>query len=172
MIKSNECSNERKQTKAQVSHTSINHTTSRSNTIHTVQVDFTSGRNASRIRHVQVDFTQQSWKQFTRLNRRLGAGFIKAHVLQNELAHYLAAHEAAGVQLDTECQEVRYDDSVYLLLRKSHGVWYITEVFAAAEAVGYQPVYFWQQIKRGVSYIMARVLIGWQRLTRKGVVEA
>lgn len=144
-------SNERKQTKAQVSHTSINHTTSRSNTIHPVQ----------------VDFTDRGWKQFTRLNRRLGAGFIKAHVLQNELAQYLAAHEAAGVQLDTECQEVRYDDGVYLLLRKSHGVWYITEVFAAAEAVGYQPVYFWQQIKRGVSYIMARVLIGWQRLTGK-----
>ena len=116
---------------------------------------------------VQVDFTQQGWKHFTRLNRRLGAGFIKAHVLQNELAHYLAAHEAAGVQLDTECQEVRYDDGVYLLLRKSHGAWYITEVFAVAEAVGYQPVYFWQQIKRGVSYIMARVLIGWQRLTGK-----
>lgn len=120
----------------------------------------------------QVDFTDKGWKQFTRLNRRLGAGFIRALVLQKELAHYLAAHERAGVQLDTECQEVRYDDGVYLLLRKTQGVWYITEVFMAEEATAYQPVYFWQQIKRGISFIMARVLIGWQRLTRKAVVEA
>lgn len=149
---------ERKQTKVQADHTDSRIASNRAES---------TSRNVSRIHHVQVDFTQQGWKQFTRLKRRLGAGFIKVHVLQNELAHYLAAHEAAGVQLDTECQEVRYDDGVYLLLRKSHGVWYITEAFAAAEAVGYQQVYFWQQIKRGVSFIMARVLIGWQRLTGK-----
>lgn len=121
---------------------------------------------------VQVEFTRTGWRQFTRLNRSLGARFIRAFILRYELAAYLAEHEAAGVKLDTECQEVRYDDGVYLLLRKSQGVWYITDVFAAEEAAGYEPVYFWQRIKRGASYILARLLIGWRQLTRKAVASA
>ena len=122
--------------------------------------------------HVQVEFTRTGLRQFTHLNRSLGARFIRAFILQYELAAYLAEHEAAGVQLDTECQEVRYVDGVYLLLRKSQGVWYITDVFAAEEAVGYEPIYFWQRIKRGASYILARLLIGWRQLTRKAVAGA
>ena len=122
--------------------------------------------------HVQVEFTRTGWRQFTRLNRSLGARFIRAFILRYELVAYLAEHEAAGVHLDTECQEVRYVDGVYLLLRKSQGVWYITDVFTAEEAVGYEPIYFWQRIKRGASYILARLLIGWRKLTRKVVAGA
>ena len=122
--------------------------------------------------HVQVEFTRTGWRQFTRLNRSLGARFIRAFILRYELVAYLAEHEAAGVHLDTECQEVRYVDGVYLLLRKSQGVWYITDVFAAEEAVRYEPIYFWQRIKRGASYILARLLIGWRQLTRKVVAGA
>lgn len=81
----------------------------------------------------KVEFTRTGWRQFARLNRSLGARFIWTFVLRYELAAYLAEHEAAGVKLDTECQEVRYVDGVYLLLRKSQGVWYITDVFAAEE---------------------------------------
>ena len=125
-----------------------------------------------RRRYVQVEFTRSGWKQFARLNRSLGARFIKAFVLRYELAAYLAEHEAAGVKLDTECQEVRYVDGVYLLLRKSQGVWYITDVFTAEEAVGYEPIYFWQRIKRGASYLLAHLLIGWRQLIRKAVESA
>ena len=121
---------------------------------------------------VQVEFTRTGWRQFARLNRSLGARFIRAFILRYELAAYLTEHEAAGVHLDTECQEVRYVDGVYLLLRKSQGVWYITDVFAAEEAISYEPVYFWQRIKRGASYILARLLIGWRQLTRKAVADA
>ena len=121
---------------------------------------------------VQVEFTRTGWRQFARLNRNLGARFIRAFILRYELAAYLAEHEAAGVKLDTECQEVRYVDGVYLLLRKSQGIWYITEVFTAEEAVGYKPIYFWQRIKRGASYILAHLLIGWRQLTRKAVAGA
>ena len=121
---------------------------------------------------VQVEFTRTGWRQFARLNRSLGARFIRAFILRYELAAYLTEHEAAGVQLDTECQEVRYVDGVYLLLRKSQGIWYITDVFAAEEAISYEPVYFWQRIKRGASYILARLLIGWRQLTRKAVADA
>ena len=122
--------------------------------------------------YVQVEFTRSGWKQFARLNRCLGAKFIKAFVLRYELAAYLTEHEAAGVKLDTECQEVRYVDGVYLLLRKSQGVWYITDVFTAEEAVGYEPIYFWQRIKRGASYLLAHLLIGWRQLIRKAVESA
>ncbi|MBQ8620308.1 MAG: hypothetical protein IJ418_22750 [Clostridia bacterium] len=121
---------------------------------------------------VQVEFTRTGWRQFARLNRSLGTRFIRAFILRYELAAYLAEHEAAGVQLDTECQEVRYVDGVYLLLRKSQGVWYITDVFTAEGAVGYEPIYFWQRVKRGASYILARLLIGWRQLTRKAVAGA
>ena len=121
---------------------------------------------------VQVEFTRTGWRQFARLNRSLGTRFIRSFVLRYELAAYLSEHEAAGVKLDTECQEVRYVDGVYLLLRKSQGIWYITDVFTAEEAVGYEPVYFWQRIKRGASYILARLLIGWRQLTRKAVAGA
>ena len=122
--------------------------------------------------HVQVEFTRTGWRQLARLNRSLGARFIWAFILRYELAAYLAEHEAAGVKLDTECQEVRYVDGVYLLLRKSQGIWYITDVFTAEEAVGYEPIYFWQRVKRGASYILARLLIGWRQLTRKAVAGA
>ena len=121
---------------------------------------------------VPVEFTRTGWRQFARLNRSLGARFIRAFNLRYELAAYLTEHEAAGVQLDTECQEVRYVDGVYLLLRKSQGIWYITDVFTAKEAVGYEPIYFWQRVKRGASYILARLLIGWRQLTRKAVAGA
>lgn len=131
-----------------------------------------SASNERKQIRVQVEFTRSGWRQFTRLNRSLGARFIRAFVLQYEMAAYLAEHEAAGVQLDTECQEVHYVDGVYLLLRKSQGVWYITDVFTAEEAVGYEPVYFWQRVKRGANYLLARLLIGWRQLTRKAVAGA
>ena len=76
------------------------------------------------------------------------------------------------MKLDTECQEVRYVDGVYLLLRKSQGVWYITDVFTAEEVVNYEPMYFWQRFNRGASNLLVRLLIGWRQLTRKAVASA
>ena len=124
------------------------------------------------MRRTPVAFTRSGWKQFTRLNRALGARFIRAFVLQHELAVYLAEHEANGVQLDTECQEVRYEDGVYLLLRKMQGVWYIIDAFAAEEVVAYAPVYVWQRVRRGAEYVLARLLTGWRRLSRRMVAGA
>lgn len=116
-----------------------------------------------------VVFTRSGWKQFTRLNRVLGARFIRAFVLRTEIAAYLAEHEANGVQLDTECQEVCYENGVYLLLRKMQDVWYIIDAFAAEEAVAYAPVYVWQRVRRGAECVLARLLTGWRRLTQRAV---
>ena len=125
----------------------------------------------NKIRPTQVDFTRSGWRQFFRLNRSLGARFLRGFVLRYELAAYLAAHEAAGAELDEGCQEVCYENGVYLLLRKMQGVWYITDVFAAEETVVYEPVFFWKQIKRGVNLILAHVLSGWRQLTERMVLN-
>lgn len=119
-----------------------------------------------------VTFTCSGRKQFTRLNRALGARFIRAFVLQNELAAYLVEHEANGVHLDTECQEVCYENGVYLLLRKMQGVWYIIDAFAAEEVIAYAPVYVWQRVRCGAEYVLARLLTGWRRLSRRMVAGA
>ena len=120
----------------------------------------------------QVEFTRSGWRQLARLNRSLGARLIRAFVLCHELSAYLAEHEASGVHLDTECQEVRYVDGVYLLLRRSQGIWYIMDVFAAEEGDGYEPMYFWQRVRRGAGCVLIRLLIGWQQLTRRAVACA
>ena len=120
----------------------------------------------------QVKFTRSGWRQLARLNRSLGARLIRAFVLCHELSAYLAEHEASGVHLDTECQEVRYVDGVYLLLRRSQGIWYITDVFAAEEGDDYEPMYFWQRVRRGAGCVLIRLLIGWRQLTRKAVACA
>ena len=117
----------------------------------------------------QVEFTRSGWRQLARLNRSRGARLIRAFVLCHELSAYLAEHEASGVHLDTECQEVRYVDGVYLLLRRSQGIWYITDVFAAEEGDDYEPMYFWQRVRRGAGCVLIRLLIGWRQLTRKAV---
>ena len=118
-----------------------------------------------KVRPAKVDFTRSDWRQFAKLNRRLGARFIRGFVLRYELGTYLTAYETAGMELDESCQEVRYDHGVYVLLRRMRGVWYITDVFAAEEAVAYEPVFLWKRIRRGVDFILAHVLSGWRPLT-------
>lgn len=124
------------------------------------------GRNVKRAR---VDFTRSGWKQFMRINRSLGAKFIRAFVLKYELAVYLGEHECSGVTLDEVCREVRYDDGIYLLLKKMQGVWYITDVFLAETAAAYEPIFCWQRIRRGASFLLAHGLIGWRQISRKAV---
>lgn len=109
-----------------------------------------------------IDFTKTGWRQFARLNRNLGSQFIRAFILKRELAAYISAHEARGIQFDMECLELRYDDGVCLTLKKIQGTWYITGVFASEPAIGFAPVFFWQQIKRGCNLLLAHVLIGWR----------
>lgn len=121
------------------------------------------------LRTAHVDFTRSGWCQYMKLNRSMGARFIRGFVLRYELGMYLAAHEDAGVDLDEGCQEVRYEDGVYLLLKKMQDVWYITDVFCTEEAVAYEPVFIWKRIRRGASFILAHVLIGWQALTQRMV---
>ena len=114
-----------------------------------------------------VDFTKSGWKQFVTLNRNLGARFIKGFILRRELATYIGAHYESNHNLDPVCQEIRYEDGVYLLLKQIGNTWYITDIWCDEEPVGFAPILFWQRIKRGCSYLLTQIVIGWQTLTGK-----
>ncbi len=116
--------------------------------------------------NVQIEFTRSGWRQFAKLNRSLGARFIKGFILRRELAAYIAAHDESGAHLDTICQEVRYEDGVYLLMMKCQGVWYITDIWNTDEPDSFKPVFFWKRVKRDCWELLVRVVIGWQNLTR------
>ena len=63
------------------------------------------------------------------------------------MAEYIAAHEVAGVKLDTECQELRYDDGIVLLLKKVQGTWLITEAEREGDdwrLFGYCHIHEWE----------------------------
>jgi len=113
-----------------------------------------------------IDFTRSGWRQFAKMNRLLGVRFIKGYILRRELATYITAHENSGVHLDTVCQEIRYDDGIYLLMMKCQGVWYITDIWSTEPATAFKPCFFWKQIKHGYNLVLAHVLICWQNLTK------
>ena len=107
---------------------------------------------------VSIDFTKRGWWQFAAVNRRLAARYIRAFILKRELQQYIAAHEAAGVHLDTQCQEVCYDSGIYLLLRRTQGTWYITDIVLTDAAAGFVPVFPWERVRTGASGALRRVL--------------
>jgi len=112
-----------------------------------------------------VDFTRSGWKQFSQLNRALGARFIKGFILRRELAAYIGAHYESGNNLDPVCQEVRYEEGVYLLLKQIGTTWYVTDIWCDAEPTAYAPMLFWVQIKQGWRTLLRQIVIGWRNLT-------
>ena len=116
---------------------------------------------------VGIEFTRDGWKQLLRHNTSPISAFIQAINIKADLALYITAHEQKGFFMDTECQEICYQSGFFLIIRKEHGVWYITDVFTTGEGTGYEPVYFWTRVKRGCKQMVARVLICWRRLTKR-----
>ena len=112
-----------------------------------------------------IDFTRSGWRSFEKVNCALGAHFIRPFMLRAELAEYIAAHEQRGHHFDTDGVDIRYDGGVYVVLRKMQGVWYIVDAYLTDTPVEFKPIYFWQRIQRGVSSLLARLIIGW-RVTR------
>ncbi len=114
---------------------------------------------------VQVEFTRSGWRQFGEMNRSHGARFIRGYVLLREVAAFITAHEDQGISLDTICQELRYDNGIYLLLMRHQGIWYITEIWATDTPTRFLPVYLWRRVKRGFRDFIAKVLVCWRNLT-------
>ena len=116
---------------------------------------------------VSIEFTRDGWKQLLQHNTSPVSAFIQSINIKADLALYITAHEEKGIFMDTECQELCYQSGLFLIIRKVHGIWYITDVFTTGEDAGYVPVYFWMRVKRGCKLVAARVLICWRRLTRR-----
>ena len=116
---------------------------------------------------VRVEFTKEGWQQLLRLHPSPISAFIQTVNIKADLGVYIASYEERGIHLDSECQEVCYQSGMFLVLRKEHGVWYITDVYTIGEDAGFVPVYFWTRIKRGCNVLVARVLICWRRLTKR-----
>ncbi len=118
---------------------------------------------------VIIDFTRAGWRSFEKVNRALGVYYIRPFMLRNELAAYIAAHEAQGVFFDTESTDIRYDGGVYVVIRKMQGVWYIIDAFMTETPAEFEPIYFWQRIQRGVNYVLAKLVIGWRVIKTRAV---
>ena len=116
---------------------------------------------------VSIEFTKDGWKQLLQHNPSPISAFIQSINIKADLALYITAHEEKGIFMDTECQEICYQSGLFLIIRKEHGTWYITDVFTTGEDAGFVPVYFWTRVKRGFKLVAARVLIGWRRLTKR-----
>ena len=116
---------------------------------------------------VHVEFTKKGWQQLLRLHPSLMSAFVQTINIKADLGLYIASYEEHGIHLDSECQEVCYQSGLFLIIRKEHGVWYITNVFTTGEDAGFEPVYFWTRIKRGCKVVAARVLVCWRRLTKR-----
>ena len=124
---------------------------------------------------IRIDFTKGGWRQFARVNRTLGSRFIKAFVLRHEVASYIAAHEDVGIQFDTICQEIRYDDGVYLLLKRVHDEWLITDVSVDESETGsskekhtFFPILIWRRVRNGLRTAIIQTLCGWGCLPNAG----
>jgi len=116
---------------------------------------------------VRVEFSKGGWQQLLRLHPSPASAFLQAVNIKADLALYIASYEERGIHLDSDCQEVRYQSGMFLIIRKEHGVWYITEVYTTDGDIGFEPVFMWIRIKRGCNVLVARVLICWRRLTRQ-----
>ena len=118
---------------------------------------------------MSIEFTRFGWKQLTRLNRCLRTGQIFPLILKRELSDYIASVEASGKELDMTCQELRYEGGVYVLLRRTQGVWFVADVFAVDAPVAFSPQYFWQRVRRGLRDLLIHVLIGWRDSAARGI---
>ena len=117
---------------------------------------------------VRVEFTKGGWEQLMRLYPTPIATFIQSINIKADLGLYIASYEEKNIHMDTECQEVCYQPGIFLILRKEHGVWYVTDVITTGMVVDYAPVFFWTRVKRGCSVLAARMLICWRRVMAQG----
>ena len=133
--------------------------------------------NANNAIDAIVNITHNADKQMKKINAALRktsptTPLLFKSVLRTELSDYITQHEAAGASLDENCLEVRYEDGIYVLLRKMQGEWYVTDIVADkdilnADTVAYKPVYVWQKLKQGLDYAIAHILVGWRQIAVK-----
>ena len=72
---------------------------------------FTSNERGIR-KQAQVDFTRSGWRQFIRLNRSLGARFLRGFVLRYELAASISERKRLRYWTFRGADEAQYAQNV------------------------------------------------------------
>jgi len=72
----------------------------------------------------------------------------RAFILRHEVSWYLSSQEQAGTVFDTQCQELHYDEQIWLLVQKVQGVWYIIDVWLYKSVVCSVYMFFRKHIKQ------------------------
>ncbi len=109
-------------------------------------MDFTQDKSISN--SVPVELSNRGWRKLAHVSHQLKGHFAHALVLKHEVSAYLASHEQAGIAFDTQCQELHYDDRIWLLLRKIQGIWYIIDVWLHESVVCSIPLSVWKQVQK------------------------
>ena len=93
---------------------------------------------------------------------------VPAAYICDEIGFYIAAHEEAGMQFDTECQQIDYGMGLVLLLKKLGGRWEVIKVLTVT-AIAYVATWAWKRVARGVRTMMRKVVTVWRTLTRRSI---
>ena len=67
---------------------------------------------------VNIEFTKDGWKQLLQQNTSPVSAFIQSINIKADLALYIVAHEDKGIFMDTECQAIRYQSGLFLIIRE------------------------------------------------------
>ena len=113
---------------------------------------------------IRIELSKSGRRAFNRLNAKLGQAYIRFFQLERDLAEYIERHIDAGISLDAEF-DVRYEDGVVLTIFRSSGIYYITEVTDIGVVIAAKAILVWQRFKRGCSFLVRQVLVGWYNVT-------
>ena len=78
---------------------------------------------------VHVEFTDFAFHQFGSIRKTRGYSALNKSTVLEEMALYITAHEAAGIGFNEDCQTIRFDDRLNILMFKANGIWYIADIF-------------------------------------------
>ena len=113
---------------------------------------------------VPIDFTKHGWRQFAKLNTSLGTRYIRAFILKRDVAEYIAAHEAAGVKLDTACHEFALRRRRSSVAQEGSGhMAYHGCIPHGEEAAAFAAGVLLGRIRRGCNLPLVRLLTGWRQ---------
>ena len=116
---------------------------------------------------VSIEFTKQGWRQFARLNASLGTRYIRASSSSGTWAEYIAAHEAAGVKLDTGLSGAALRRRrPFCCSRRFRAHAHHGRVLHGRGRCLCAGLYFWTRVRRGCNLLLARLITGWRSLTK------
>ncbi len=78
---------------------------------------------------VKVEFTDFAFHQLGSVRKTRGYSALNKSTVLEEMALYITAHEAAGIGFNEDCQTIRFDDRLNILMFKADGIWYIADIF-------------------------------------------